>query len=202
VKAEGSVYIINQNGIIFGGASQINVGSLIASSLPFFGEDITNPASITASNQAFVSEGITGASQLLGTGGTIFLRAGDPPVKLPGDIAIEAGAHIETGESGFSLIAAPNVTNGGTVIANGGQAMLAAGMGFTLTGTGLALAPVPTGAIVDLTGAQGVDITPHFTLTNIGLVAAMRGNAALLGADVAQNGWYWRPPALRAPAAS
>ncbi len=32
IKADGSVYVINQNGIIFGGASQVNVGSLIASS--------------------------------------------------------------------------------------------------------------------------------------------------------------------------
>src|SRR5262249_46442260 len=31
IKADGQVYVINQNGIIFGGASQINVGALIAS---------------------------------------------------------------------------------------------------------------------------------------------------------------------------
>jgi filamentous hemagglutinin family protein len=30
IKAEGQVYIINRNGIIFGGASQVNVGTLIA----------------------------------------------------------------------------------------------------------------------------------------------------------------------------
>ncbi|MEZ0222821.1 MAG: filamentous hemagglutinin N-terminal domain-containing protein, partial [Tardiphaga sp.] len=32
INAKGQVYVINQNGIIFGGASQVNVGSLIASS--------------------------------------------------------------------------------------------------------------------------------------------------------------------------
>jgi filamentous hemagglutinin family protein len=32
INADGQVYVINQNGIIFGGNSQINVGSLIASS--------------------------------------------------------------------------------------------------------------------------------------------------------------------------
>ena len=36
IKAEGSVYLINRNGIIFGGASQVNVGSLIATSLNLF----------------------------------------------------------------------------------------------------------------------------------------------------------------------
>jgi len=33
IKAEGQVYVINQNGIVFGGASQINVGTLVASTL-------------------------------------------------------------------------------------------------------------------------------------------------------------------------
>ena len=33
IKAEGQVYVINRNGIIFGGASQVNVGTLVASSL-------------------------------------------------------------------------------------------------------------------------------------------------------------------------
>ncbi len=31
IKADGHVYVINQSGIIFGGNSQVNVGSLIAS---------------------------------------------------------------------------------------------------------------------------------------------------------------------------
>ena len=34
IKASGQVYVINQNGIIFGGSSQVNVHTLTASSLP------------------------------------------------------------------------------------------------------------------------------------------------------------------------
>src|SRR4029079_2821548 len=34
IKADGQVYVINQNGIIFGGTSQVNVHTLVASSLP------------------------------------------------------------------------------------------------------------------------------------------------------------------------
>ncbi len=37
VKADGSVYIINPNGVIFGGASQVNVRNLIASTLEIHG---------------------------------------------------------------------------------------------------------------------------------------------------------------------
>ncbi len=42
IKAEGSVYLINQNGVIFGGTSQIDVHTLIASSLGFLGETVTS----------------------------------------------------------------------------------------------------------------------------------------------------------------
>ncbi len=34
IQAPGQVYVINQNGIIFGGSSQVNVGALVAASLP------------------------------------------------------------------------------------------------------------------------------------------------------------------------
>ncbi len=37
IHADGQVYLINQNGIIFGGSSQINVHTLVASSLPING---------------------------------------------------------------------------------------------------------------------------------------------------------------------
>lgn len=34
IQADGHVYVINRNGVIFGGASQVNVGTLVASALP------------------------------------------------------------------------------------------------------------------------------------------------------------------------
>src|SRR5262249_786953 len=54
--------------------------------------------------------------------------------------------------------------------------------------TGGQLAPVLSGSIIDISGSPSVDRTPDFTLTNTGLVTALRGNATLLGANVAQNG--------------
>ena len=48
IKAEGSVYLINPNGILFGGSSQVNLRSLVASSLPIndalIGRQLNNPA--------------------------------------------------------------------------------------------------------------------------------------------------------------
>ena len=42
IVAPGQVYVINQNGIIFGGSSQVNVHTLVASSLPIDTYYITN----------------------------------------------------------------------------------------------------------------------------------------------------------------
>ena len=75
IKADGSVYIINRNGIIFGGASQVNTRNLIASTA-----DI-------ATDQ-FLNRGIY--SQLAGANYVpVFTNAG-------GKVTVEAGAQITT----------------------------------------------------------------------------------------------------------
>ncbi|WP_313553074.1 filamentous hemagglutinin N-terminal domain-containing protein, partial [Brevundimonas sp.] len=75
IKAQGSVYIINRNGVIFGGASQVNVRNLIASS-----------AGIT--NDQFLDRGIY--SSLSGSSYVpSFTDAG-------GKVTVEAGARITT----------------------------------------------------------------------------------------------------------
>ncbi|MEW6438257.1 MAG: filamentous hemagglutinin N-terminal domain-containing protein, partial [Pseudomonadota bacterium] len=50
IKAEGTVYLIDANGIIFGGNSQVNVHTLVASSLGFLGENI---AGLTPGSTAY-----------------------------------------------------------------------------------------------------------------------------------------------------
>ncbi len=92
IKAEGSVYLMNANGIIFGGASQVNVHTLIASSLGFLGETLVqqtpggvtydvpgslgSPASVTydnavsASNATFLNPTAGGIASPEATGPT------------------------------------------------------------------------------------------------------------------------------------
>jgi filamentous hemagglutinin family protein len=58
IKAEGSVYVINRNGILFGPGSQVNVHSLVASSLDFLNQNDTllqSGTDIAKSNQLFLS---------------------------------------------------------------------------------------------------------------------------------------------------
>ena len=116
--AKGSVYVINQNGIIFGGASQVNVGSLIAST-----------ANIT--DTQFLANGIystqSGASYV-----PSFTDAG-------GKVKVEAGALISTNApasvtagGGFVLLMGTSVDNAGSISTPKGQVQLAAGDDFVL----------------------------------------------------------------------
>ena len=201
LKAEGSVYLINQNGIIFGGSSKVNVHTLLVSSLPLYLPGTASTLSpgddedyLAHSNRLFLETGIT--SYGLGTASGSILGLGNSQRvalstlgELPGDIEIEAGASISTDSLGYSLIAAPNVVNAGRISAVDGQIVLAAGVGVTLRSPRageLLLQPLLTGSIGDdLTGA---DATPRSGLLNSGLIESLRGDISLLALDIEQQG--------------
>lgn len=224
VTAQGAVYVINRNGVLFGAGSQVNVHSLVASSLNLLdmkNQSMPTSDGIAASNQQFLSlpAGTTGglaypesgsSTSLTGTTGrpNEVLGLGNQTLvapssyQSPGDITIEPGASITThtngtvSDGGFVMIAAPNVTNGGSITATAGQVVLAAGVGVSLLPNSSAtmnpqvLLPQLSGTIVttDLQSGATIDITPAGTLTNTGIVQAARGNVSLLGSRVAQNG--------------
>ncbi|VWD50788.1 filamentous hemagglutinin outer membrane protein [Burkholderia lata] len=224
ITAQGAVYVINRNGVLFGAGSQVNVHSLVASSLNLLdmkNQLVPTPAGIVASNQQFLSlpagttgglaypqsgssSGVAGSAgrpnEVLGLGNTVPLSG---TYQAPGDVTIEQGASITThtngtaSDGGFVLVAAPNVTNAGSISATSGQVVLAAGVGVSLRPNGAGtsrnpqvLLPELSGQIVTVDPATGatIDVTPAGTLTNTGIVQAARGNVNLLGSRVAQNG--------------
>ncbi|MBN3789239.1 filamentous haemagglutinin family protein [Burkholderia sp. Ac-20353] len=223
VNAQGAVYVINRNGVLFGAGSQVNVHSLVASSLNLLdmkNQPMPTPDGIAASNQQFLSlpVGTTGGLAYPESGSSSGVQgdAGVPNEVLglgnranivgayqaPGDITIEPGASITThtngtvSDGGFVLVAAPNVTNGGSITATAGQVVLAAGVGVSLRPNAFGannpqiLLPELSGKILttDPQSGASIDITPTGTLTNTGIVQAARGNVNLLGSRVAQNG--------------
>ena len=202
LEAEGSVYLINQNGFIFGGASEVNVHSLIVSSLPLYlqpGSQSLVPedqeAYLRYSNALFLDTGINSIGPGTASGNILGFGSGQA-VKLsrfgtlPGDIAIEAGASLRTGELGFSLIAAPDIRNSGTVAATDGQVILAAGIGVSLRdpASGSAVLQADLSGRVNDDGNRNADATPRSSLVNDGLVLSPRGNVRMLGFSVEQNG--------------
>ena len=197
IKAEGSVYVIDHNGIVFGGSSQVNVNSLIASSLNLFSNDLAT------SNSRFLAGGIGDIecnqrihqfdpADIFGAGA--------------GDVTVNAGAQINLGNQGLAVIAAPNVTNNGTITAPSRQIALVAGIGVSYDynkssfNGGSSSSSLPQGTndnsttnlrfanYGELTDANDNDITPVGTLVNNGLILTTQGNITLLGGAVQQNG--------------
>ncbi|MDI4233284.1 filamentous hemagglutinin family protein [Bradyrhizobium sp. Arg237L] len=174
IKADGQVYVINQSGIIFGGASQINVGALIAST-----------ARIT--DQQFQASGIYSAQS-----NNVYLPSF---TGADGKVVVESGAQITTSApatvtsgGGFVLLMGTEVQNAGSITTPKGQAVFAAGDDFILrkgygtdanqnsTTRGLEISPV-----IDAGSASG-------RVSNTGLVFAQQGDITMAGRNLLQDG--------------
>ncbi len=175
IKAQGQVYIINRNGIIFGGSSQVNTGALTASALPI-NDDLVANGLLNNASQAFLFNG-------LGQGRI-------------GDITVQAGAQISTpvsadGNGGRIFLTGANVTNSGTLTSPSGQVILAAGLQVGVAAhnnadPSLRGLDVFVGAVSDPASA----LSPYAgTVTNNGLIEIARASALLTGKTIQQNGF-------------
>ncbi|MCA6112682.1 two-partner secretion domain-containing protein, partial [Bradyrhizobium cenepequi] len=182
IKADGAVYVINQNGIIFGGGSQINVGALIASTAKISNDQFLSGIYSTQTGSTWTPS-FTDAAALLGNGSG------------GGVVSVEAGAQIQThapasvtSGGGFVLLMGGQVINAGAITTPNGQTQLAAGDDFVLRrGYGTdANQPSTT---------RGNEIAPLFDagsraglVRNDGMVFSSRGDITLAGRTIEQNG--------------
>lgn len=184
LQAEGTVYLINNNGIVFGAGSQVNTNSLIATSLNLYSNDAAS------GNRTFLdpNQGITRfigeVSQELPPGSVLV----DPGVAggAAGNIEIERGASITTAPLGFSLIAGPNVTNAGRIRARDGQTILIGARNVLLEPDGGNA--TRTAARLRPYAATVAGMVADTSVRNTGLIESTRGNATLIARDVQQNG--------------
>ncbi|MEX1117545.1 MAG: filamentous hemagglutinin N-terminal domain-containing protein, partial [Terrimicrobiaceae bacterium] len=126
IRAGGQVYVLNQNGIIFDGTSQVNTRSLVASSLPI--------------NENLVTRGLLNQNQ--SNAEFLFSNTSQngfspPPPLTPGgiigDVVVRAGARLtasvsDEGSGGRVALIGPNVYQGGTISTPNGQTIIAAGL--------------------------------------------------------------------------
>jgi len=185
IQASGQVYLINPNGIIFGGASQVNVGALIASSA-----QIGTSSLVSQANSDFLTNGIYGPNpgitpSFTGAGGNIIVQPGAV-------IATSAPASVSAG-GGFVLMMGKQVVNGGSISTPVGQTELAAGDNFylrpgysttsndssTTRGNEIAVKLLTNGS--SLTGGSGL-------VQNNGEITSDTGDITLAGETVQQNG--------------
>lgn len=187
IKADGTVIVINQNGVIFGATSQVNVNSLVATSLELgydlkFVNGTGALASLSDRDNEFLSLGLLGYSDQNGQGGGLYTFSAqatgitttgtqyDP--LLEGEVQVQQGASINSASSGYIVLAAPRVVNGGALSSPEGQISLVSGRAVTFTrseGTTTSIDPNLRGlqiSTVSLGGATGdyVDNLANATL--------------------------------------
>lgn len=186
IEADGQVYVINQNGIVFGAGSQVNARSLVASALPI--------------NDNLISRGLLNNpdAQFLFSANSIPAGAKGTPAFAPppsfrsdgrvGDVVVEPGATISTpssadGNGGRVFLVGANVRQGGRIVTPSGQAILAAGLEVGIdshrtSDPSLRGLDVYVGAVGGYGGLA----------ENTGIIESPRGNIWITGRRIVQAG--------------
>ncbi len=167
IKADGTVMVVNQNGVIFTGTSQVNARNLVA-------------AAATITDAQFREKGLYADN---GAQPTFQDALGRVEVQPGAAIRTATPASSTTG-GGYVLLLGKEAVNAGTIDTPAGQALLAAGDSFVIKrGQGT------SGNLVSTT--KGNDVMPAGLpgrVENTGLIQAALGDVTLTGGDVAQRG--------------
>ena len=201
IKAEGQVYIVNSNGIIFDGSSQVNVGTLVASSLA-----LSNEQFLSGINSSLTYDPLgNGFLELRPTFGDVPTTANVNAVAPApaGNVTVAAGAQIKSGKNGLIGLFGTNVTNSGALSTDGGQVLMAAGEQVWLVPHLLDVGMIGLRAYVSALPnfyTTGIDDAVLFqklaartaqvgmVVRNEGLVEATAGNITIVGSTVQQDG--------------
>ena len=158
LKANGQVFVVNPQGVMFGRTAKVDVGSLVASALDTSADQFmaggvqfpgnARPGSDIGLPRYVVLEG-TGAGSVRNEG-AITAREGvvlaGPKVANQGtirarNVALQAGSGVAVSMGGFGFMVTPTIgqldalaENSGTIIANGGNIALSAAAKGTLLG--------------------------------------------------------------------
>ncbi|MDT7933698.1 MAG: filamentous hemagglutinin family protein [Sphingomonadaceae bacterium] len=189
IKSDGTVLVINPDGVIFTGSAQINARSLIASAL-----DVGRAQAIVSGRQSlltiqqrndeFQRQGLLGIADVLGqTQGQPFtfsgqyIAANTLEPTLEGAIRVQQGARLASGDTGFVMLIAPTVTNAGALSSADGQVSLLSSRQVQLTratGTGTGPLSLIRGLVASASG--GLD---NGYVQNTGIISAPRGYVSL-----------------------
>ncbi|MGD8631163.1 MAG: filamentous hemagglutinin N-terminal domain-containing protein, partial [Gammaproteobacteria bacterium] len=161
ITANGRVYLINQNGVLFGPNTVVDTRSFIASTL-------------NIDDDIYERIGIENAINEPGNPAA-FASFGAPM----GAIVIEEGARISSDKNGRVMILAPSISNAGTIESPEGQVILAAAEDQVYI--------APAGKDEDIRGLV-IGVSTGGDVTNLGELIAERGNISLLGLAVNQDG--------------
>ncbi|WP_210639094.1 filamentous hemagglutinin family protein [Pseudomonas sp. Tri1] len=172
IKGNGTVMLVNRNGIIFSGSSQVNVRNLAA-------------VAANISDEQFSKRGLY--VDATGSQPTFTDAAGKVEVQQGALIETHRAASSTTG-GGYALLLGSEVENAGSIITAKGQTTLAAGDNFYIRrgqGTSGNLRSTTRGNEVATSLKPG---SSAGTVINSGLIQASTGDITLTGHTVQQNG--------------
>ena len=185
MKANGQVYLYNQNGIVFANGAQINVAGLTASTLPFA------PVASSTDPDALFESGIL-SQNVAGVAPPAAFVA--PATGSAGTVTVNPGATLTAADGGRIMLLGSAVTNSGTISTPDGQTILAAATGSGPSTPAVYLAastdPSMRGLLIEVNGGgvSGTGTNSPNTVTNAGQITAARGNITLAGLVVNQEG--------------
>lgn len=144
--ANGRIFLINPNGILFGASSQVNVGGLVASTLEIQNSDFLS-GNVNFAQNGFLGS-VTNNGTITADGGYVVLMGSQVTnngrITAPsGSVALLAGSRVNIDFYGDGLLSfsvdgeavQALVSNAGTVQADGGKVWLTARSANTLAGT-------------------------------------------------------------------
>jgi filamentous hemagglutinin len=173
IEANGQIYLINQNGFMFGPTARVRTSGLLVSSLGMAQSTFDNGL---LSPDAGAKE--PALSSVLDPQGNPVLDDNGEPLRVM--ISIAEGARISTvGSGGRVLMASQNIDNAGTIDTPDGQVILAAGEKVYLQAS---TDPSLRGLLVEVDA--GGDAFNRLT----GSISAARGNVTMVGLAVNQQG--------------
>lgn len=172
IEAQGTVMLVNRNGVVFNGSSQVNVRNLVA-------------AAAQVSDEQFRERGLyvdNNASQATFT-------------EAAGKLQVERGAQLQTRApasstegGGYVLLLGSEVSNEGQIITPQGQATLAAGDAFYIRrGKGTQANAFSTTRGNEVASSLKAGSSAG-SVANAGLIQAAGGDITLTGHAVRQDG--------------
>ncbi|WP_185545905.1 filamentous haemagglutinin family protein [Variovorax sp. KBW07] len=186
IQADGTVLVVNRNGIVFSGSSQVNTRNLVASAVGLSDAQFKKGLYSDPQAAAFIPT----LANDLATTATGFTHGA-----ATADVTVEAGARIATHKptsvtegGGYVLLAGREAVNRGRIETPSGQAVLAAGDAFVIR-KGMGTDANQTSS------TRGNVVTPLYLadsaagrVVNSGLVQAPTGDITLVGRQVRQEG--------------